>query len=101
MRARLRPKVSAWLLVPCARRIMKMIRAPKMIRGKKLKKRLAQLPHELGALTAKSTPFGPVVTPSLLSNCSMLALGSLRDFSFWPLFVSTVRESPFTVIFCS
>ena len=51
MRARLLPKQSAWLLVPCAWRIMNSRIAPKKISGSRLTSRPSQLLNCGGSLT--------------------------------------------------
>ena len=104
MRARLLPKLSAWLFVPCAWRIMNSSRPPKMMSGRKEPSRPSQLPHWLGAWNSSDTwlswmprscrscrtlvrsPAQEVLVPS--GDLTVILLALIRTVSLLPFLAS-------------
>ena len=77
MRARLRPKLMVWLLLPWAWRIIKRMMAPKKMMGRKLMNRPNMLPSPLEPSTLTSSVV--TSTPALVRISTMLASLSLRE----------------------
>ena len=72
MRARLRPKLMVWLLLPWAWRIMNSIKPPNMMMGRKFMSSPKTLLRPLEPLKMTSTPLGgPISTPLSTNRVTM------------------------------
>ena len=98
IRARLRPKLKVWLVLPWAWRIMKNRTAPKKMSGRKLMNRPMKLPSPLVPLTTIWMLVDSRSTPDFSRISTMLELSSLRDVKVSPLVVAMVSFSPRTSI---
>ena len=74
MRARLRPKLIVWLLLPWAWRIMNRIKPPKMIKGRKFKRSPNRLFRPLEPSKVTETPLGGPISTPLSTNRPMTSV---------------------------
>ena len=98
IRARLRPKLKVWLVLPWACRIMNSSTTPKKISGRKFSSTPKMLPRPLDPLTL--IPAGTLTrsTPKRSIASTTLIPASLREVNVSPSVVVTVSLSPLTVI---
>ncbi len=100
--ALLLPKLSAWLLAPCARRNMKKSNSPKRRRGRKLRSRDPMLKLLL-SVTLILTPPAPTTTPydfSISVKSSVLPIKEVFTTSLSPLRPTSVSPCCSMVSIC-
>ena len=100
MRARLRPKPSVWLFVPCAWRIMNRRIAPKKMSGRNWSRMPKMAPMLLERVTSIWIPIAAGLIPADCRMSKTLVPGSLVAVSGWLGFCRGVAmsRSPSTTI---